>query len=185
MSSENSSETTPEVESAPAESGAEAAPASSAASAASEIEVTVEAPEPRMTFNIFALVGSVLLLVGFFLNWVELDPEEGPIGGLGMATLAATQGGFYYAAYALPVLAIALAALSFKKPRLSSALSIAVGGLLILWGVVEVARFLYQQTFAGLWLSVLGAAVMLLGGLWSWKRTKPKKAAKKKPEPAQ
>ena len=54
-----------------------------------------------------------------------------------------------------------------------------VGAILIAWAVFEVARFLYAQTFLGLWLSVAGAAVLLLAGLLTWRRHRKDAKVKK------
>ena len=129
------------------------------------------------------LVGSLLLLVGFFLRWVHVDIAEGEsaplagfeIGGeLGTETAAA-----YYALFALPALALVLIFLAVRAPAAATYVGTSVGAILIAWAVFEVARFLYAQTFLGLWLSVAGAAVLLLAGLLTWRRHRKDAKVKK------
>lgn len=40
-----------------------------------------------------------------------------------------------------------------------------VGGAFLAWGGFEVLRLLYHTTFAGLWLTALGALVLFIAGV--------------------
>ncbi len=122
--------------------------------------------------NWVGLSGSLILLAGFFLSWVRLDETRGPIAGWELGGHAAELGPAYYAVFLLPVLAVANVMLAVKKPRVASVVSVVVGATVLGWAVLEVARVLYARTFAGLWLSLLGAAVLLLGSLLTWRRTR-------------
>ncbi len=127
--------------------------------------------------NWAALVGAVMLLVGFFLSWVRVEDIDSPLGGWELGLHVAKFGEAYYAAYAVPVLAVLLGVLAVKKPRWSTFLGLLMGFTALGWGMFEVVRLLYARTFAGLWVSVGGAALLFVAGLLSVRKAR---AAKKK-----
>lgn len=116
------------------------------------------------------LAGASILLAGFFLPWVRLDETKAPVAGWELGGHAAELGPAYYAVFLLPVLAFAVALLAVKRPRVAGGLGLTTGGVVLGWALFEVARVLYTRTFAGLWLSLLGAAVLFLGSLLTWRR---------------
>lgn len=129
--------------------------------------------------NWLALAAGLMLLVGFFLPWIRLETVPEAIAGWQLARFTPKIGSAYYAAYLVPVLGVLLSVLAVKKPRWASGLGIATGATVLGWGVFEVVRFLYTKTFAGLWLSLAGAALMFIGGLITWKRGRAAKKEEK------
>lgn len=129
--------------------------------------------------NWVAMGAGLMLLVGFFLPWIRIESVPEAIAGWQLGIYSPKLGAAYYAAYLVPVLGALMAVLSVKKPRWASGVGIAAGATILGWGVFEVARFLYTRTFAGLWLSLAGAALMFIGGLITWKRGRAAKAEAK------
>ena len=129
--------------------------------------------------NWLAMAAGLMILVGFFLPWVRIESVPEAIAGWQLGIYTPKLGDAYYAAYAVPVLGALLAVLAVKKPSWASVLGVASGAAVLGWGVFEAVRFLYTKTFAGLWLSLAGAALMFVGGLITWKRGRSaKKEAK-------
>jgi hypothetical protein len=117
--------------------------------------------------NLIAIVGAVLVAVGFFFSWFAVGTgEEGEIiSGFSVGSVAGDMGPAYYIVYLLPLLAVGVVALTFKKPRFGAVLAMITGGAFLLWGLYEVARFLFEVTFVGLWMTVIGCILLLLGGI--------------------
>mgnify|MGYP001333989518 CR=1 FL=1 len=99
------------------------------------------------SFTIF--VGAALAIAGFFFGWFGLSYSgvSFSLSGWELTKLAKQNGVAYYLVYLLPLVAAV------------------VGGLFLLWGVVEVARILYRTTFLGLWLTLAGVLMLFVGGL--------------------
>lgn len=118
------------------------------------------------------LVASIVLLGGFFVPWFQLGngADARVIAGYSIGSLAAEHGGGYYAALLLPLLAVGMAVAAVKKPNVASWIAIATGATLLAWGIFEIARFLYLQTFFGLWITVAGAMLAAFGGALTWRR---------------
>lgn len=118
------------------------------------------------------LVASLVLLVGFFVPWIRLPDgdSEQLVSGASMGVVAAQYGGGYYVVYLLPLLAIAMGVAAVKKPNWASILAIFVGISLLVWGLFEIARFLFLQTSWGLWVTVAGAMLAAFGGALTWRR---------------
>ena len=77
-----------------------------------------------------------------------------------------------------PFSALLIGGLSIKKPRWATGVGLTVGITILGWAIFEVVRLLYTRTFAGLWVSLLGAGLLFVGGLLTWRRgRKQKKAA--------
>lgn len=109
-----------------------------------------------------------LLLIGFVVPWVRIHRgDEGfvVLAGFEIAGL----GGAYALVYLLPLLAIGMGATAVKKPSIASMLGSLTGAILVGWGLFEVGRFLYAQTFWGLWLSIGGALLAVVGGAFTWR----------------
>jgi hypothetical protein len=117
--------------------------------------------------NGIVLVGSILILVGFFLAWIGLSTGglACSITGWAFARVARQHGALYYLIYLLPLGALVAAYLSIKNRVAAAKLGVLVGGAFLSWAVIEVLRILWHTTFIGLWLSLAGATVLLFGGL--------------------
>lgn len=118
--------------------------------------------------NWLMLGAAALLLVGFFVPWVNIqDGEEFELlAGFQIAGF----GGPYTAVYLVPLLALGMGIAALKAPSAASAIGALTGAALVGWGLFEVARFLYVQTFWGLWVSVAGALLAVIGGAFTWRR---------------
>jgi hypothetical protein len=118
------------------------------------------------------LVASLVLLGGFFVPWLQIGDGESArvIAGYSIGSLAAVHGSGYYAAFLLPLLAVGMGVAAVKKPNVASWIAIATGASLLAWGLFEIARFLYLQTFFGLWIMVAGAMLAAFGGALTWRR---------------
>jgi len=117
--------------------------------------------------NVWVLIGSILVVVGFCLGWFGLRGFGGGffIDGWQVVAFAKERGAHYYLLYLLPIGALGAAALACVNRRAAGTLAALVGGGFLLWGGVEIVRVLYHTTFAGLWLTVLGALVLLVAGV--------------------
>jgi hypothetical protein len=117
--------------------------------------------------NVGVVVGSVLVLVGFFLAWVGIDLGHAAISvsGWEVARVAKEHGAIYYLVYLFPIGALAAGFFAFSKPRRAAVLAMLTGGGFLAWGLFEVMRLLWRTTFIGLWLTVLGALVLFVVGL--------------------
>ncbi len=122
--------------------------------------------------NLVVLAGSILVIGGFFSSWIGF--ELGQFSGFRLALEASRFGPQYSAAFLLPIMALVSALLSLKYKRISAGVATFTGAAAISWGVFEAARFLYNITFAGLWLTLVGCMVLFAGGLVTgqWTRTK-------------
>ena len=116
--------------------------------------------------NVAVAIGAVLVVVGFFLGWVGVDlgPATFSVSGWQIAKLARTYGAHYYVIYLLPIGAALAGLVALADKRAAAKLGLVVGGAFLLWSAVEVSRFLWRTTFIGLWLTVLGALVLLVAG---------------------
>ena len=87
-----------------------------------------------------------------------------------MGVVAARFGGGYYVVYLLPLFALGMGVAAVKKPSWASVLAIVVGVSLLVWGLFELARFLFLQTRWGLWVTAVGAMLAAFGGALTWRR---------------
>jgi hypothetical protein len=117
--------------------------------------------------NYAVLVGGLLVLVGFFMGWLGLRGDGGSfsISGWEMFKIAKSNGAIYYLLYLLPLGALVAGIAALAAPAVAARIGIAVGAIFLLWGSFEVLRVLYYTTFGGLWLTVGGLLVLLIGGL--------------------
>jgi len=118
------------------------------------------------------LVAALVLLVGFFVPWIRVPDgaSEQIVSGASMGVVAARFGGGYYVVYLLPLFALGMGVAAVKKPSWASVLAIVVGVSLLVWGLFELARFLFLQTRWGLWVTAVGAMLAAFGGALTWRR---------------
>jgi len=116
--------------------------------------------------NVAVAFGAVLVVVGFFLGWVGVDLGAATfsMSGWQIAKLARLYGVHYYLVYLFPLGAALTAMIALVDKRAGAKLGLVVGGGFLLWSLIELSRFLWRTTFIGLWLTVIGALVLLIGG---------------------
>lgn len=137
---------------------------------------------PHLALRIVLGTAGLLLVVGFFLPWVQIDREMQ--SGLSLVVesdpdvrdlVDDTQ---RWILLVIPVLGAALTAVGFLGLRWSGAVAAGVGFVLIAYGTVTVVLLFFQRTGLGLWL-IVGAALLALGaGLFAILRGRQQKPAK-------
>lgn len=122
--------------------------------------------------NLGVLLGALLVLLGLCFGWVGLRGFGGGIyvDGWHVLGMIRSRGWPYLAVYVVPLGALGAALAALVDRRLAARLGVLVGGGAIAWGAIELVRLLYRTTFVGLWLSTLGALVLLGAGLFSRER---------------
>jgi hypothetical protein len=117
--------------------------------------------------NVGILVGGVLVLVGLSLGWFGLRGFGGGlfVTGWQALSLAGRTGTTYLLLYLFPIGAALAALFAFVDRRISALMGIVVGGSFFVWTAIEIVTLLWRTTFGGLWLTSLGALVLLLAGL--------------------
>lgn len=110
---------------------------------------------------------SIAIVAGFFLPWASLGGDV--TNGLSVAQTLGKRGQIYWLLYFFPICAIAVAFLSFRWRRIAAAFASLLGVIALAFGITEVARLLYEVTYAGLWLSIAGSVGMLLTGLLTFR----------------
>jgi hypothetical protein len=147
-------------------------------------EPTSKAGAPHMVLRVVLGTAGLLLVVGFFLPWIELPSES--YSGLSLVlddnrdireAVGETR---RWILLALPVLGVALTAIGFMGFRWSAAVAAGIGLLLIGYGIVTVVAIFFQTTALGLWLIVAAAFLALGGGLVALVRARS--AKQKTPE---
>ena len=121
---------------------------------------------PPMLLRIVLGTAGLMLVVGFFLPWIEWDREA--FSGLNL--MLETDPGIREAVgetrrwilLGIPVLGVALTAIGFLGLRGSAAVGAAIGLLLIGYGVVTIVALFFQATAPGRWI-IVGAALLALG----------------------
>lgn len=122
---------------------------------------------PHMVLRVVLGTAGLLLVVGFFLPWIEWDREV--YSGLNLmldgdpGIRAAVGETRRWILLAIPALGVALTAIGFMGFRWSAAVAAGIGLLLIGYGIVTVVGIFFQTTALGLWL-IVGAAFLALGG---------------------
>lgn len=116
--------------------------------------------------NWVMLFGGLVVVVGFFLPWLSFGPEK-IVSGSEVASITSEVGDSYYMLYAIPALGLCIAAASLRSRKLSAGLGILAGTLVLGWALFEIFRFLHTSTFSGLWITIFGAVILLLGGIVS------------------
>ena len=158
---------------------------------ASEKKPDAKAPpagSPHIVLRIVLGAAGLLLLVGFFLDWLKIEGPQGTetVSGLGLVMAdhpvvrgLIGQGGQRYALLAIPAFGAALSAIGFLGVRYSGQIAAALGVLIVGYGVVTVLVFFFQKTGVGLWLVLGGAFVAIAAGFLTYARSRG--AAAKKP----
>lgn len=124
---------------------------------------------PHMVLRIVLGTAGLLLVVGFFLPWIELPSDS--YSGLALVLddnrdiREAVGEARRWILLAIPILGIALTAIGFMGFRWSAAVAAGIGLLLIGYGIVTVVALFFQTTALGLWLIVAAAFLALGGGL--------------------
>jgi predicted ferric reductase len=124
---------------------------------------------PHMLLRIVLGTAGLLLVVGFFLPWIEWDREA--FSGLNLMLDAdpgirsAVGETRRWILLAIPVRGVALTAIGFMGFRWSAAVAAGIGLLLIGYGVVTVVALFFQTTALGLWLIVAAALIALGAGV--------------------
>jgi hypothetical protein len=122
---------------------------------------------PHMVLRVVLGTAGLLLVVGFFLPWIEWDREV--YSGLNLmldgdpGIREAVGETRRWILLAIPALGVALTAIGFLGFRWSAAVAAAIGLLLIGYGIVTVVALFFQTTALGLWL-IVGASFLALGG---------------------
>src|SRR5690606_11941207 len=135
-----------------------------------------KAGAPHMALRIVLGTAGLLLVVGFFLPWVQIDREMRSGLELDVESdpdvrdmVDDTQ---RWILLVIPVLGAALTAIGFLGVRGSGAAGTVVGFLLMAYGLVTVVLLFFQRTGLGLWL-IVGATILALGaGLFAMLRAR-------------
>lgn len=118
--------------------------------------------------NVWVLLGAACALAGFCLGWFGLRGFGGGffVNGWQVLSFAKDRGGaLYWLLYLLPLGTLGAGVLAFVDRRLAGTLAMLVGGGFLAWGSFELLRLLYHTTFAGLWVTALGAVVLFVAGV--------------------
>lgn len=128
--------------------------------------VTSKPGTPHMLLRIILGTAGLLLVVGFFLDWIDLPSES--YSGLELVTSdnrdirQAVGETRRWILLVIPVLGVALTAIGFLGLRWAAPIAAGIGLLLIGYGIVTVVALFFQTTAIGLWL-IVGAALLALG----------------------
>lgn len=118
---------------------------------------------PHLALRIVLGTAGLLLVVGFFLPWVQIDREMR--SGLELVVesdpdvrdmVDETQ---RWILLVIPALGAALTAVGFLGLRWSGAVGAGVGLLLMAYGMITVVLLFFQRTGLGLWL-IVGATIL-------------------------
>jgi hypothetical protein len=117
--------------------------------------------------NVGILVGGALVLLGLCLGWFGLRGFGGGVFVTGWQAIALAQkaSATYLLLYLFPIGAALAALFAFVDRRISALMGIMVGGAFFVWTTIEIVSLLWRTTFGGLWLTSLGALVLLFAGL--------------------
>jgi len=117
----------------------------------------------KQEMNVPIMIGAVLVVLGFFFGWFGSSRHAAT--GWDVAGVVKRAGGVYYLIYLLPVGALLAAVVSLVNRKAGATMGIIVGGGFTGWAAFEMVRFLYTVTCGGLWITVSGCLVLLIGGL--------------------
>ena len=119
--------------------------------------------------NFLVLLSALVVITGFFLPWLSYGEDGDYATGF---TLAKLRGDSYMFAMILPAAAFFAGVLAVRFKRAAAFFAALTGACAIGWGLFEIVRFLHTQTFAGLWVTVLGAIMLFATGLvtGNWRR---------------
>lgn len=113
--------------------------------------------------NWVMLLGGLTLAASFFMPWMSAGPDK-IMNGMDVAAQTQSTGGSLAILYALPVLGLLIAGASLRSRKISAGLGIAAGVGMVGFGIYEVFRFLSTSTFYGMWLTLIAALLLLVGG---------------------
>ncbi len=136
---------------------------------------------PHMALRVVLGFAGLLLVVGFFLPWVQIDREMRSGLELVVETdpdvremVDETQ---RWILLVIPLLGAALTAVGFLGVRGSGAVATVIGFLLMAYGMITVVLLFFQRTGMGLWI-IVGATILALGvGLFALLRARQSKQA--------
>jgi len=141
---------------------------------------------PHIVLRIVLGAAGLLLVVGFFLPWINL--ESSSVSGLELVTsddpiivALVGQQAQKWILLLIPVFGVALTAIGFLGVRYSGHISAVLGILIVGYGIVTVIVFFFQKTGLGLWLILGGAFIAITAGLVTFLRTRAAKDDGKKP----
>lgn len=141
-----------------------------------------KAGAPHMALRIVLGTAGLLLVVGFFLPWVQIG-QHPQISGLSLVidstpdirgTIGETQ---RWILLVVPFFGVVLTAVGFLGLRWSGPLAAVLGLLLLGYGAVTVVIIFFQSTRVGLWLIVGGAFLALASGIFVVVRARVAKRA--------
>lgn len=136
---------------------------------------------PHLVLRILLGTAGLLLVVGFFLPWLQLGDLTN-ISGMQLVVAdsvlvrQAINDTQRWILLVIPVLGLALTAVGFLGFRWSGIVGAIVGLLVIGYGVVTVVTIFFQTTAVGLWLILAGSFLALGVGLFAViraRQTKP------------
>lgn len=141
---------------------------------------------PHIALRIILGASGLLLVVGFFLPWINL--ESTTVSGLELVSssdpiIVALIGNQAqkWILLLIPVFGVALTAIGFLGVRYSGHISAALGVLIVGYGVVTVIIFFFQKTGIGMWLILGGAFIAISAGLITFLRTRAANEDAKRP----
>jgi len=136
---------------------------------------------PHIVLRIVLGAAGLLLVVGFFLPWINLETSS--VSGLELVTsddpmvvALVGQQAQKWILLLIPVFGVALTAIGFLGVRYSGHISAVLGILIVGYGIVTVIIFFFQKTGVGMWLILAGAFVSITAGLVTFLRTRGAKA---------
>ena len=132
---------------------------------------------PHIVLRIVLGAAGLLLVVGFFLPWINL--ESSTVSGLELVTsddpiivALVGQEAQKWILLLIPLFGIALTAIGFLGVRYSGHISAILGILIVGYGIVTVIIFFFQKTGVGLWLILGGAFISITAGLVTFLRSR-------------
>lgn len=150
------------------------------------IEVKKEGPPQtaaQLAIRIALGTSGLLLVIGFFLPWLNLGPELGSLSGFEIITsdnraVLHAAGDHRWILLLIPVLGLALTAIGYLGFRWSGIVGAVVGLLVIGYGAVTVVMLFFRTTAIGIWLILIGAFIAVGVGVFSVIRARAEREAK-------
>ena len=175
-----------EVEDLPADDGADEA---------DEKKKKKEEPKhgaPHLLVRLFLGAAGLLLIVGFFLPWLNLDDEDlQTVSGMQLVmdnhrVILALVGEDTqrWLLLLIPGFGVALTGVAVAGVRYSGPIAALLGILIVGYGIVTVIIFFFQKTGLGLWLILLGAFLSVATGVVAFVRARDQKRGEEKKKPA-
>ncbi len=138
-----------------------------------------KAGAPHIALRVVLGTAGLLLVVGFFLPWVQIDRDMR--SGLELVVsddsdvrdmVDDTQ---RWILLIIPALGAALTAVGFMGLRGAGVVGAAIGFLLMAYGMITVVLLFFQQTGVGLWLIVGATILAVAAGLFAIVRARQSK----------